>query len=70
MYVYIYILDEKILKSIIHRYISPTDNKNKVRFIIYFKKLKTLNLLVNNNSLPPIKIMGKKTMLFISLNVP
>ena len=45
-------LHEKILKNIIHRYTSPTDNKNKIRFIIYYKKIKTLNLVVNNNSFP------------------
>ena len=31
-------LNEKIHKNIIHRYISPTGNNNKIRFIIYFKK--------------------------------
>ena len=51
-------LDEKILKNIIHRYPSPIDNNNRIRFIIYNKKFKTFNLV------------GKKTpMLFINLYV-
>ena len=55
--------DEKILKNIIHRYISSTDN-NKVRFIIYYKKFKTLDLVVNNNSFPPKKIMEKNNVIY------
>ena len=31
-------LDEKKIKNIIHRYRSLTDNKNRIRFIIYYKK--------------------------------
>ena len=41
MYIYIYI------------YISHADNNNKIRFIIYNKKSKTVRLVVNNNSFPP-----------------
>ena len=59
-------LDEKILKNIIHRYISPIDNKNKIRFIIYYKKFKTLNLVVNKNSFPPSKII-EKTQCYLSI---
>ena len=32
-------LDEKILKNIIHRYIFSTDNNNRIRFIIFYKKI-------------------------------
>lgn len=35
-----YIKDKKSNKTIIHRYISPIDNKNYLRFIIYYKKIK------------------------------
>ena len=32
-------LDEKILKNILNKYISPTDNNNKMRFIIFYTKI-------------------------------
>ena len=60
-------LDEKILKNIIHGYISPTENNNKIRCIIYYKKFKTLNFVANNNYFPPTKIMGK-IILFVNVN--
>ena len=56
-------LNEKILKNIIHRYISPTDN-NEIIFIIYYKKFKTLNTVVNNNSFPPTKILEKTNVIY------
>ena len=31
-------LDEKILKNIIHTYISPTGSNNEIKFTIYYKK--------------------------------
>ena len=60
-------LDEKILIKIIHIYIPTDNNNNKIEFIIYYKKFKTSNLVVNNNSFPPTKIIEKKPMLFINL---
>ena len=57
-------LDKKILKNTIHRYISPTDNDNKIRFIIYYKKFKTLNIVFKNNSFRPTKIMEKNQYYF------
>ena len=56
--------DEKIHKNIIHRYISPTDNNDKIRFIIYYKKFKKLNLVVDNNSFPPTKIIEKTNVIY------
>ena len=41
-----------------------TDNNNKISFIIYYKKFKTLNLVVNNNSFPPTKIMEKTNVIY------
>ena len=57
-------LDEKILKNIKHGYISPADSNNKIRFIIYSKKFKTLNLVVNNNYFPPTKKMEKTNIIY------
>ena len=62
----IFWFNEKILKNAMH--ISLIDHNNKIRFIIYYKKSKTLDLVVNNNYFPPTKIM-EKIMLFINLNV-
>ena len=47
-----------------HRYIFPTDNNNKIRFIIYNKILKALNSVVNNNSFPLTKLMEKTNVIY------
>ena len=66
---YNYKSDEKILKTLIHRNILPTDPNKKIKLIIYYNKFKTSNLVIKNNSPPAIGVWQKKTSLYINLNV-
>ena len=56
---YNYKSDEKILKTLIHKNILPTD-PNKKKLIIYYNKFKTSNLVIRNNSSPSIGVLQKK----------
>ena len=53
---YNYKSDEKILKTLIHRNILPTDPNKKIKLIIYYKISKTSNLVIKNNSSPSIGV--------------
>ena len=66
---YNYKSDEKILKTLIPRNKLPTDPNKKIKFIIYYNKFKTSNLVIRNNSTPSIGAL-QKTSLFINLSVP
>ena len=52
--------DEKILKTLIHRNILPTDPNKKIKLIIYYNKFKTSNLVIRNNSPTSIGVLQKK----------
>ena len=54
---YNYKSDEKILKSLIHKNILPTDPNKKIKLIIYYNKFKTSNLVIRNNSSPSIGVL-------------
>ena len=55
---YNYKSDEKILKTLIHRNILPTDpDKNKT--FAYYNKFKTSNLVIRNNTSPLIGVLQK-----------
>ena len=41
--------DEKILKTLIHKNIIPTDPNKKIKLIIYYNYFKTSNLVIRNN---------------------
>ena len=45
-----YKTDEQILKKIISSNVKSTDNDKKINVIIYYKNLKTANLVMKNNS--------------------
>ena len=60
--------DEKILKTLIHRNILPTDPNKKIKLIIYYNKFKTSNFVIRNNSSPSIGVLQNST-LYINLNV-
>ena len=47
---YNYKSDKKILKTLIHRNILPTDPNKKIKLIIYHKKFKTSSLVIKINS--------------------
>ena len=69
---YNYKSDEKVLKTLIHKNMVPTDpNKKKKKLIKYYNKFKTSNLVIRNNSTPSIGVLQKKkkTTLYINLNV-
>ena len=57
---YNYKSDEKILKTLIHRKILPTDLNKKIKLILYYNKFKTSNLVIRNNSSPSIGVLQKK----------
>ena len=44
-----YKVEEKSMKNIIKQNISPVDTNKKIKFIIYYRKFKTANLLLHNN---------------------
>ena len=54
---YNYKSDEKILKTLIHRNIHPTDPNKKIKLIIYDNKFKTSNLVIKNNSSSSIGVL-------------
>ena len=56
---YNYKSDEKILKTLIHKNILPTDSNKKIKLIIYDDKFKTSNLVIKNNSSPSIGVLQK-----------
>ena len=55
---YNYKSDEKILKTLIHKNILPTDPNKQIKLIIYYK-FKTSNLVIRNNSYPSIGVLQK-----------
>ena len=46
---YNYKSDEKILKTLIHKNIIPTDPNKIIKLVIYYNKFKTSNLVIRNN---------------------
>ena len=55
---------EKILKTLIHRNILPTDPNKKIKLIIYYNKFKTSNLVIRNNSSPSIGVFQKTNVIY------
>ena len=55
--------DEKILKTLIHKNILPTDPNKKIKLIIYHNKFKTSNLVIRNNSSPSIGVLQKTSII-------
>ena len=56
--------DEKILKTLIHKNILPTDPNKKIKLIIYYNKFKTSNLVIRNNSSPSIGVLQKNNVIY------
>ena len=56
---YNYKSDEKIMKTLIHKNILPTDPNKKIKLIMYYNKFKTSNLVIRNNSSPSIGVLQK-----------
>ena len=61
---YNYISDEKIMKTLIHKNILPSDPNKVIKLIIYYNKFKTLEII----PLPRLEFCKKPT-LYINLNV-
>ena len=67
---YNYESDEKILKTLIHKNILPTDPNKKKKLIIYYNKFKTSNLVIRNNSSPSIGVLQKKNNVIYKFKCP
>ena len=65
---YNYKSDEKILKTLIHRNILPTDPNKKIKLIIYYNKFKPPTWSLEIIPLPRLEFCKKPT-LYINLNV-
>ena len=63
---YNYKSDEKILKTLIHKNILPTDPNKKIKLIIYYNKFNTSNLVIRNNSSPSIGVLQKTKVIYKS----
>ena len=61
---YNYNSDEKIMKTLIHKNILPTDPNKKIKLIIYYNKFKTSNLVIRNNSSPSIGVLQKTNVIY------
>ena len=61
---YNYKSDEKILKTLIHKSILPTDPNKKIKLVIYYNKFKTSNLVIRNNSSPSIGVLQKTNVIY------
>ena len=61
---YNYKSDEKLLKTLIHWNILPTDPNKKIKLIIYYNKFKTSNLVIRNNSSPLIGVLQKTNIIY------
>ena len=61
---YNYKSDEKILKTLIHKNILPTDPNKKIKLVIYYNKFKTSNLVIRNNSTPSIGVLQKNNVIY------
>ena len=62
--------DEIAIKQIVRRYINTTDKQTHLKLTIYYKKHKTANLLIMNNSSPPPNLFYRSLMWYINSNVP
>ena len=61
--------DEKALRKIISLNVYLTNPETEIRLIIYYKNMKTQNLVLKNNCLPPTP-HSKKSMSFTGLYAP
>ena len=61
---YNYKSDEKILKTLIHRNIRPTDPNKKIKLIIYYDQFKTSNLVIKDNSSLSIEVLQKNNFIY------
>ena len=61
---YNYKWDENILKTLIQRNMLPTDPNKRIKFIIYYDKFKTANLVIKNNSSPSIGVLQKTNVIY------
>ena len=61
---YNYKSDEKVLKTLIHRNILPTDPNKKINLILYYNKFKSSNFVIKNNSSPSIWVLQKTNVIY------
>ena len=61
--------DEKILKDILKTNVICTDPNNVINLIIYYKNRKTSNLVMRNNTSPPISTLQQNNLVY-AFNCP
>ena len=61
---YNYKSDEKMLKTLIHRNILPTDPSKKIKSILYYNKFRTSDLVIKNNSSPSIGVLQETKVMY------
>ena len=59
----------KNFKNIDSKNHAPNDPNKKIKFIICYNKLKISNLVINYNSSLSFRVLPKKQMFYINLNV-
>ena len=52
-------------KNLIHKNVLPLDPTQKVRLIIYYKKFKTSNLIISNNTSSSTKLLHKTNIVYM-----
>ena len=55
---------EKILKTLIHKNILLTDPNKKIKLFIYHNELKSLILVIKNNSSPSVGVLLKTKFIY------
>ena len=61
---YNYKSNERILKTLIHKNILPTDPNKKIKLVIYYNKFKTSNLVIRNDSSPSFGVLQKTNVIY------
>ena len=60
-----YKIDEQIFKNIIHKTVLVTGPTKNVKLIIYYKKFKTSNLIISNNTSPSIEFLDRINVVYM-----
>ena len=59
-----YKLDERVLKDIVYRNTQVVDPNKKLNLIIYYKNIKTHNLVMKNNLSPPPTVLQQSNVIY------
>ena len=59
-----YNLDEQVITNIIRRHIKLTEPQKQIKFIIFYTKFKTSNLIVKNNTNSPKTLLNQTNVVY------